>query len=94
MRIPCVIGAALLLAGCAHDNYAGGDPALMASVLHDCKHAALRGSASAAPLAAGILGGAIGGALAGALSASSRPDPNQAIKACMAARGYAGTSEN
>ena len=101
--------AALLLSGCAHDQYAVTDdsnanPALLGSELGKCKqealdayfHARYTGSHGNAVILGGILGGAVGGALMGASTPTTFPasEIDPYIERCMAAKGYTGHSEN
>lgn len=96
--------AALLLTGCAHDNYTvvsggPGSPAALSSDLTDCKVYAIHAAADAQPhggvLVGTVLGGAVGAVIGSAFDQPGQHiDVDQLVSACMAARGYNGTSEN
>ena len=90
--------SAFAVCGCANDQYTGAGSR---AALHDCKHEVLAADVherykdgGGAVIAASLVGGAIGGAAVGAV-AHPAPDGdklNAAIEACMARKGYIGTS--
>lgn len=110
MKSIAIAFCAVALAGCADNYQpATGSPASVTTLkadAHDCRHQASEtylfdqghGVAVLGILAGGAVGGAVGGVVAGgSLSSSNKaPDPtlDQMIEACMAAKGYTGTSEN
>jgi hypothetical protein len=95
---------ALMLAGCATDQYAvipnsAGRGDLMQTDLRACKHQAIHehfdGRSHVGVLVGGVLGGAVGGALGGVIDAADDNDRlgiNDLTERCMRARGYEGTS--
>ena len=107
MRIIFAAAACLFLAGCAHDDYAvvagSAPPAVpMSKALWDCRYDVYyrwnMQQQHGGALVAGVVGGAVGGLAAGLLGADSGPmkssDIAPDISACMASKGYTGTSEN